>query len=349
MTRRIILHIGPPKTGTSSLQEMLFAAQEALMEQGVAYPTLGRHSRMPRAAGHHGIPAVAQANAALPAPLLEWIDGLPAGHTVVLSSEDFTSLDPAKVSHLAAQLTGFEVEVIYYARRWDRLLPSVWQELVKHGSGRSYPVYLHQQTASPRASAYLNYAQILDRWSEAFGMKAIRLFSFDNAVAESGDVVSHFCEAVLGGVSLPSQLSASCNRSMAPVKTEVLRLLNVLTFGREHGNASVRQKLWQSADNLQAEIEALERTLVPFVRGCPPCAPLVLHQIENEMLARYRGCLGNPTPEGFLFKRENFREAHFVDDAHVLLSDSLEQVRELHKALELPLASEATVKTPKGA
>ena len=76
---------------------------------------------------------------------------------------------------------------------------------------------------------------------------------------------------------------------------------------------------------------------------------MVLHQIENEMLARYRGCLGNPTPEGLLFKRENFREAHFVDDAHVLLSDSLEQVRELHKALELPLASEATVKTPKGA
>jgi len=336
MSRRIILHIGPPKTGTSSLQEILFAAQETLMEQGVAYPTLGRHNRMPRAAGHHGLPAVIQAGASLPMPFLEWIGELPAGHSVVLSSEDFASLEPEQVAHLAAQLPGAEVEVVYYARRWDRLLPSVWQELVKHGSGRSYPVYLNQQTAAPRASAYLNYARVLDRWAAAFGHKAIRLFSFDNAVAEAGDVVSHFCKAVLGGIALPPQSNASCNRSMAPVETEVLRMLNLLTFGSERGNASVRQRLWQAAGGVQEEVAALERALTPFVRRCAPCAPLVLHQIENEVLGQYRDCLGNPTPEGFLFKRENFREAGYVDGAHLVLSDSLSLFRDLHRSLELP-------------
>ena len=149
MSRRIILHIGPPKTGTSSLQETLFAAQDELMTQGMAYPTLGRHDRMPRAAGHHGLPAVTQFGAPLPAPLLEWIGDLPAGHSVVLSSEDFSHLSAEQVAHLAAQLPGAAVEVVYYARRWDRLLPSVWQELVKHGASCSYPVYANLQTAAP--------------------------------------------------------------------------------------------------------------------------------------------------------------------------------------------------------
>lgn len=336
MSRRIIFHIGPAKTGTSSLQETLFAAQGALMEQGVAYPTLGRHNRMPRAAGHHGLPAVIQAGTPLPLQLLEWIGELPAGHSVVLSSEDFSNLQPAQVAYLATQLPGAEIEVVYYARRWDRLLPSVWQELVKHGFSRSYPVYLNRQTAAPRASFYLNYAQVLDRWAAAFGHKAIRLFSFDNAVAENGNVVSHFCKAVLGGVSLPPQENTSSNRSMAPVETEVLRMLNLLTFGVEQGNVSVRQRLWLAAESLQEELTALERVLTPFVRRCAPCAPLVLHQVEDEMLLRYRDCLGNPTPEGFMFKREHFSEAGYVDSAHLVLSDSLSLLRDLHRALELP-------------
>ncbi|WP_417839649.1 hypothetical protein [Tritonibacter scottomollicae] len=341
MSRRIILHIGPPKTGTSSLQETLFAAQDELMAQGVAYPTLGRHDRMPRAAGHHGLPAVTQIGAPLPAPLLEWVGDLPAGHSVVLSSEDFSHLSAEQVAHLAAQLPGAAVEVVYYARRWDRLLPSVWQELVKHGASCSYPVYANLQTAAPRASVYLNYAQVLDRWVAGFGMASIRLFSFDNAIMEMGDIVTHFCRAVLGDVTVSPREDDGQNHSMEPVDAEILRQLNRLTFGADWGDASVRQRLWQRAFGLEEEIVTLERVLTPYLRRCRPCAPLVLHQLEQEMLARYRDSLENPTPEGFLFKREDFREAAFVDSAHLLMSDSPALIRDLHRKLDLPLAAVA--------
>ena len=38
MTRRVLLHVGAPKTGTSFVQDILFTHREALREQGILYP-----------------------------------------------------------------------------------------------------------------------------------------------------------------------------------------------------------------------------------------------------------------------------------------------------------------------
>jgi len=42
MLKRLILHIGPPKTGTTSIQKFLSAAQEDLLSDGILYPANGR-------------------------------------------------------------------------------------------------------------------------------------------------------------------------------------------------------------------------------------------------------------------------------------------------------------------
>jgi hypothetical protein len=337
MSRRIIFHIGPAKTGTSSLQDSLYAAQDHLMAQGVAYPTLGRYDRMPKLPGHHGLPAALQAGLALPVPLMEWIGDLPRDHVVVFSSEDFSNLAVEQVAALAAQIPGAEVEVVYYARRWDRLMPSVWQELVKHGSSRSYPEFLNQQTAAPRASFYLNYAMVLDRWAQVFGTGSIRLWSFDNAIEETGDIVAHFCRRVLE-VTPPPPQAQERNSSWPASSTEILRLLNRLSFGTGAGTPSVRQRLWQALPLLAAEMAELEAELAPFLRRCRPCAPLVLHALEHELLQRYGGQLGNPTAAGGLFPLGDFAEAGYYDSDHLLISRSAALIRDLHQKLELPLA-----------
>ena len=38
MTRKVILHVGAPKTGTSYVQDLLFSHREALAAEGVLYP-----------------------------------------------------------------------------------------------------------------------------------------------------------------------------------------------------------------------------------------------------------------------------------------------------------------------
>ena len=38
MTRRVLLHVGAPKTGTSFVQDILFTHRETLRERGILYP-----------------------------------------------------------------------------------------------------------------------------------------------------------------------------------------------------------------------------------------------------------------------------------------------------------------------
>jgi hypothetical protein len=41
VTRKVILHVGTPKTGTSYLQHVLFKNKRLLGEHGILYPATG--------------------------------------------------------------------------------------------------------------------------------------------------------------------------------------------------------------------------------------------------------------------------------------------------------------------
>ncbi|MGV6852729.1 MAG: hypothetical protein ACWA5R_11220, partial [bacterium] len=55
--KKVILHIGTPKTGTSSIQRWLYQHSETLLELGILYPRTGRQG-----VAHHLIARVIQAN-----------------------------------------------------------------------------------------------------------------------------------------------------------------------------------------------------------------------------------------------------------------------------------------------
>ena len=210
MPPKFIVHIGPPKTGTSSLQEALFHNREHLLAQGYTYPGFGRHPKMPQLPGHHGIAESLQQRQELPAEFQTWLSQLSADHRVILSSENFAHVPAAGVQHFLQALGPENVEVIYYARRWEQLLPSVWQELVKHGHSQSYLEFLNHQTSAPMASVYLNYMTALDRWSEGTDLQSPRLFSYDKLRTEGLAIVQHFCTRVLG-VDLHQDQSRTVN------------------------------------------------------------------------------------------------------------------------------------------
>ena len=346
MSRRIIIHIGPAKTGTSSLQEALYAARAALEAEGIAYPSLGRHDQMPRLPGHHGLPAVLAAGGQIPQALLDWIGALPPEQAVVLSSENFAHLALTGIATLRDQLTGItghppQVEVVYYARCWDRLLPSVWQELVKHGDSRPYLSFLNIQTTAPRASFYLNYAMVLERWAQVFGMKALRLFSFDGLQAQGLDLVDHFTKDVLG-IAAPIRSDddlegvLSANLSWPVPLIETLRGLNALSYGTAQGTADVRIRLQENADLVAEEIDALEAYMTPYLRRARPYAPFLMYQIESEILARFGPALGNPTSEGRLFVQGAAKETEYVDGNYLLNPEALALLQDIHRKLELP-------------
>lgn len=339
MTRRFIIHIGPAKTGTSSLQDALYRQRAALLQKGLHYPDLGRHAQMPQLAGHHGLPAVLRSGGALPAAFLDWAAAVPDDEAILLSSENFAHLAEPQIRALARQLNAEDIQPVYYARRWDRLMPSVWQELVKHGETRSYPEFLNDQAAAPRASLYLNFAIPLDRWAAVCGRHNIRLFSYDGICSQGSDVISHFFAEVLQMEPPAPGRVQSANTRLQPSETEVLRMLNRMSFGAAAGDAGVRQRLFARPRRVAGEMALLEELMQPFLRRCRPCAPLVLHRLEEELMQRYRGQLGNPADGGRLFAPGDFEPAWFCSADYLLIPEAAAALRRIHRMLELPDAA----------
>jgi len=317
MTQKIILHIGPPKTGTSSLQEALYQHRDQLSAHGFDYPGFGRHPDMPKLPGHHGIPGKLRENGVVPQDVLDGLAALPESRQVVFSSENFSHVDAVGVRQLLETLGPENVEIIYYVRRWDQLLPSVWQELIKHGHSQTYLEFLNAQISAPMASLYLNYMNVLDRWAKVIGPHNIRIFSYDNIRAEGQDVVQHFCNQVLG-FSLDVPKMRQDNKRQAVGRTETLRVLNRMVFGSKAGSARIRVALEQKQEQLQDELAALNAFYKPYTAQAPLCAPFVLRHVEQKFLKVYGSRVENLTADGTLFQDYTLEPSRYVRQDYLL-------------------------------
>lgn len=334
MTKKFVIHIGPAKTGTSSLQEVLFQKRDLLLANGYDYPAFGRHVDMQQLPGHHGIPDRLRRLEEVPPGVIDNLNQLPDDRTFIFSSENFSHLSRPAVRELVQGLGSDDLEVIYYARRWDHLLPSVWQELIKHGDSRPYLEFLNAQIAAPMASAYLNYMNAIDPWASILGPKKIRIFSYDTARAEGYDVVSHFCKKVLG-VEMDLAEPRRDNVRQPTEETEILRMLNRLAFGQRGGSPMVRFALGQKRQDLQDEIKALTDILRPYIRNAPLCPPFLFEHVERAFLKRYGHRVENLTGEGLLLDERTFETVPYVCSDYLLKPDVVDLLRKILKALNL--------------
>jgi len=144
--KRLILHAGTAKTGTTAIQSALFNRREELRERGIFYPDprhLGKahnaHHNLAHAYGNR--PAFRKKAETFLALVREEAK---EHETVVLSSEaayrqlsgqsgGYWSRRAAYLKSLAVALSGFEVEVLLFFRRRDRFIESLYHENVLVG------------------------------------------------------------------------------------------------------------------------------------------------------------------------------------------------------------------------
>ncbi len=139
-----LVHIGPHKTGSSAIQNAMHVSRASLAANGVHYAGRGvRPRRAVWSLGVRGRPAGSERP-----PLKHWkallrdIDSA-RGLRVCLSNEDFGRAEPDQIRQVIADLGGAEqVHVVAVARRFDRYLPSQWQERVKAGERAGYDQWL---------------------------------------------------------------------------------------------------------------------------------------------------------------------------------------------------------------
>lgn len=238
--KRLYLHIGSHKTGSTSIQEALFQAQEVLGENGFSYFAESPHggpSSRGKTAGWIKIPADfastsptrEKATIYSLGTLVEKINGLP-NDNVVMSVENFSWIvEREEIEKLHNELVRFfDVRVIAYIRRQDELAISHHQEGSKYPDRPAAKYYGGDNKALPSNPNhyydYLDFNKKFSNWADVFGKDRVVLRVFDRELLQNGDVVQDFLSLIgLGSLDLSY---AETNISNGFERTKIGHLLN---------------------------------------------------------------------------------------------------------------------------
>ena len=135
----VYLHVGAPKTGTTYLQDRLYANRaDARRARGAVpgRPPAPTCSRPRSTSSTVRGPASARRSAASGTPLVGRVRRAPG--TVLVSHEILASATTDQIDRVMRDLSGAEVHLVYSARDIGRQIPAEWQESLKHRHKRRF-------------------------------------------------------------------------------------------------------------------------------------------------------------------------------------------------------------------
>jgi hypothetical protein len=233
MTRRVYLHVGAPKTGTTYLQDRLAANRTELARHDVHYP-LGLQASHFKAAldlldevSWGGQREDARGEWDKLIDRVRRHDG-----TVIISHEILAGAKPEQVRKAMADLAGDEVHLVYSARDLARQIPAEWQEGIKHRRRRSFARFLTQVQSARRRNPSMWFwkaqglPDVLARWGEGLPPERIHVVTVPQPGAPRDLLWERYCEAF--GID-PAWAPATSDRenvSIGIAETALLRKLN---------------------------------------------------------------------------------------------------------------------------
>lgn len=229
----VFLHIGTMKTGTSYLQRVLARNADGLAQVGVRYANAGPGSgrAVHEAIGQDGADSALDGRWAM---LVDEMTGWP-GRAVVLSSELLSFVPGTTAAKIVASFAPAPVTVIVTARDLVRLLPSAWQNKVKHGRAWAFPSFV-QSVMSPSddpggpARSFWHHhdlATIVRRWVAAAGADRVVVVPVPPSGAAPEVLWQRFASVLrVDPQAFDAAQDRRSNLSMGFVETELLRRVN---------------------------------------------------------------------------------------------------------------------------
>ena len=228
-----LLHIGPHKTGTTSIQGALFAARERMPAHGVAFPASSRHPMQAvlAACSRGGMIGDTRPTERHWQQLLEQVDAT-GDSTAVISSEFFADApDDDTVERVVEQLGGERVHVLVTLRPLVKIMPSQWQQYVQNGLRMGYEDWLEHMLRKapyekPNPSFWRRHRhdRLVERWVRVVGAERVTVVVVDDRDRQG---LMRAFEALLGlPAGLLQPVPDTANRSLTLAETEMLRNLN---------------------------------------------------------------------------------------------------------------------------
>ena len=227
-----LIHIGPHKTGTTSLQGALWTARNAMRDQGVLHA--GR-ARNPANAVRAVTGQASPFSETEPPPISEWERLANELRTadeprVVVSSEFFAWAKPADIARIVDDVGLDRVHVVVTLRPLAKVLPSMWQQNVQAGHVYTLDEWL-ERILNREANATKGFWQLhhhdrlIARWAAVVGIDRMTAIVVDDR--DHGFLHGTF-ERLLGlRAGTLSVVDEYTNRSLTMPEVEAVRAFNV--------------------------------------------------------------------------------------------------------------------------
>ncbi len=231
MEKKLYVHVGTHKTGSTSLQFLLFKNRKLLKERGLNYPTVGDEKPFPF---QHAYLAYLLRDGKSDEFLSFMNSAFQDTDTVVISSEDFLSKEGSgfhEEMKCVYDITD-NVKIIIYLRNQENWFNSRYIHLIRDCQSRysrNIEDYVEEEQGQIDSYRKGDWYRLIEAWRNVFGRKNIIVIVFGKDKFIGGSIYSDFLSILnieLDGNFVIPKTNQEKNLRLSYEVTELIRKLN---------------------------------------------------------------------------------------------------------------------------
>lgn len=299
MARRLFLHVGAPKTGTSYIESIIWSQKDRLEADGILLPGNNRKAHDALMGDVRG-GMWAHKDSPWTWDRLVEVANRHEGD-VLVSKEMLSAASDRQAEKAVEPFRSTEVHLIVTARDLATSIPSWWQQSVRARISTPFGQYIQNLRDNPRDGFWLyqDPVSIMRRWAPNFPRDQVHLIAMPRGPGDPAALWRLFASVI--GVDpddyeLPSK---PANHSVGAIEIELLRRVNVALGDR----LPTRMPYIKGVNDVLTRPILFDKTAAPLKFGVPDEHTEWLLQRGNEIVEQLRsypceivGELENLTP-----------------------------------------------------
>lgn len=366
--KTLYLHIGTPKTGTTSIQHFCYDNMDRLSEEGYYYPELPfKYENKGKYRNGLFLEAIyynEEGNREIEKEKENFNLGLKAIEeyfntydNIILSDEGIWTacFNRKRGKNLMeelqqnAQSAGYQIKIIVYLRRQDDFLVSWYNQLIKHNISNKNTISWDEYFQNYSQYVQLDYLRCLKKLKNIFGMENIIVRRFDRQYFKGGSLIADFLD--IFGIELNDCFYVDndykkFNTKMSENACEIKRIINSTT---EMNIDEIRKFEW------------ILREFSPISEEKYPCSMMSedesyelmqLYELSNRKIAKRYINDGKPLFSDSKKHKEKWKKnnIHMIDDiirfscmstlyTIRMIEKRDEEIKDLRRIIEHPFRS----------